>query len=282
MKRMKLTYVMLLAILCPVITQGQDGLTLMKQMLEKNKTVKTLTYTMIMQERVEGKYIKSKMFNKIVVNPLKVYLKQEYPDKDLELLFVTGWNDNKCKVKKNRLLKLSLDPYGSLIRKNQHNTIYSSGFTYTFGVMDFLLKKYGDDKAKDIVKNEGLVKTEDGTLCYKITLEEPNFKYFNYVIRKGETISTVAKKYFVSEYMILENNPQCDWYDDVKEGQIIKVPEIYCKKMVLYLNKNLMMPAIIKLYDDKGLFEQYEFHNMVINPNFAPNEFNPDFPGYGF
>ena len=30
------------------------------------------------------------------------------------------------------------------------------------------------------------------------------------------------------------------------------------------------MPAIIKLYDDKGLFEQYEFFNMVINPVFFP------------
>jgi len=282
MAKSKFYYVFLLIILFPAMSNAQEGLTLMKQMLEKNKTIKTLKYTMIMQERIKGKFFKTKMDNKINVSPLKVYFKQEYPDKDLELLFVTGWNENRCKIKKSRLIKLNLDPFGSLIRKNQHNTIYCSGFTYTFNVMEFLLKKYGDDKAKNIVKNDGLVKTEDGTICYKITLEEPNFKYFNYTIKKGETISTVAKKYFVSEYMILENNPACDWYDDVKEGQVIKVPEIYCKKMVLYLNKATTMPAIIKLYDEKGLFEQYEFYNLIINPVFAPSEFNPDFPGYGF
>jgi hypothetical protein len=140
MTKPKFYYVVLLVIFIPLLSSAQEGLTLMKQMIEKNKTIKTLKYTMIMQERIKGKFFKTKMDNKINVSPLRVYLKQEYPDKDLELLFVSGWNENKCKVKKNRLLKLNLDPYGSLIRKNQHNTIYSSGFTYTFGVLDFLLK----------------------------------------------------------------------------------------------------------------------------------------------
>ena len=41
-----------------------------------------------MQERIKGNFIKSKMFNKINVSPLKVYLKQEYPDKDLETVYL--------------------------------------------------------------------------------------------------------------------------------------------------------------------------------------------------
>ncbi len=277
----KLISLILFVIFTISIAVAQSGLDVIKLMIEKNKQVKGLRYILIMQERIEGKFIKTKMLQKINTTPFKVYLKQDYPDKDLELLYVTGLNNGKARVKKNAIIKVSLDPYGSMIRKNQHNTVFNSGFNYTINIMEFLMKKYAD-KAEKMVINEGLVKVEDGSICYKLTLEDPDFKYINYTVKKGETLTSIAKKMYVSDYMILENNPKVDWFDDVEEGDVIKVPTVYAKKTILYIDKSVMLPTIIKIFDDKGLFEQYEFSKLQFNPTFTAEEFSQDNKNYGF
>jgi hypothetical protein len=36
------------------------------------------------------------------------------------------------------------------------------------------------------------------------------------------------------------------------------------------------------MYDDKGLFEIYEFHNLKVNPTILEEEFSEDYKDYNF
>jgi outer membrane lipoprotein-sorting protein len=43
-----------------------------------------------------------------------------------------------------------------------------------------------------------------------------------------------------------------------------------------------MLPVYIKAYDDKGLYESYEFSNLEINGVISPAEFTKGYKGYKF
>ena len=43
-----------------------------------------------------------------------------------------------------------------------------------------------------------------------------------------------------------------------------------------------MSPLLIKVQDQKGIFQQYEFHQVKVDPPFHPDEFSAAFPDYGF
>ncbi len=82
--------------------------------------------------------------------------------------------------------------------------------------------------------------------------------------------------------MILENNPQISDYTDVKAGQIIQIPDAYAKLTLLTIDKELLIPVNNKVFDDKGLFETYEYHNVIVNSTIAPEEFTKDYKDYDF
>ena len=39
---------------------------------------------------------------------------------------------------------------------------------------------------------------------------------------------------------------------------------MYCKKAVLYLDEKTMLPVSVSIYDDIGLFENYDYTNIKI------------------
>ena len=97
-----------------------------------------------------------------------------------------------------------------------------------------------------------------------------------------ENIADIAKKFNVNEYAILELNPECNDYEDVRSGQQLIIPSHYGVKMNLYINKKTMLPLIVRVYDHKGLFEEYDYTEFKLNPQFAANEFDEDFVDYNF
>ena len=264
-----------------IFLRAQSGFEIIQQVIEKNKTIKTLKITIEGEERVKAKYIKSKMRFKVIVSPLRVYVYQYYPDEKLEVLFLSGFNNNKAYVRKNKLIKLYLDPNGSLMRKNAHNTLFKTGFNWTINVIENAIKKYGE-KASEMIVSKGLVKLSDGRICYKIEMDDPDFKFINYIVKKGETLSTIGFKNFISDYMILENNPSLSFYDDVKNGDVIKIPVVYAKKTIMYIDKTNMLPALMMIYDDKGLYEKYTYSEIEINPVFSSEEFTTSYKEYNF
>ena len=82
--------------------------------------------------------------------------------------------------------------------------------------------------------------------------------------------------------MILEKNPKIDDYSDVVPGQVINIPTIYGKQLVLFLDKNLLLPVEIDIYDDCGLYASYLYKNLKINKQFAWNEFSTTYKDYHF
>ena len=82
--------------------------------------------------------------------------------------------------------------------------------------------------------------------------------------------------------MVLTNNPKITWYNDVKEGQIIKVPNAYAKSTLLLIDKETFLPISNTVFDDQGLYEKYEYVELQINCVILPEEFTKYFKGYNF
>ena len=105
----------------------------------------------------------------------------------------------------------------------------------------------------------------------------------NYTVGENESITSIARKLFISEYMILEQNPKMDDYFDIlKKGQVLRVPTWYAKNVVLYIDQLYFLPIGVKVSDDKGLFEEYNYHFMQVNPKFEEGEFTRDYKDYRF
>lgn len=257
-----------------------SGYLLAKEMFEKTKTIKTMTFQMRKLERIDGKLVDQKSFIKLKRNPLHVYSKQIYPTAGIEVLYKDG--DSKALINPNGFpwVNLSLDPYGSTMRKNQHHTIHDAGYDLVVSILEHLFAKYGDESAT-MTENIG-TEVWDGNTCWVIEIKNPYFKFEEYTVKEGENLVTIAQKHKLSEFMILENNPSLDDYYDVKQGQVIKIPNDYSPHFTLLLDQKRLIPLVMKIYDDKGLYEQYEYTDIDLNLELDEAEFSSNFDAYGF
>jgi hypothetical protein len=127
---------------------------------------------------------------------------------------------------------------------------------------------------------EGVV--EVGTRkCQKIALLYPDFAWSPYKVLDGEDVRSISRKLYVNPYMVLERN-KLAWFDKVKAGDEILVPNIFAPKVYLYIDKLNRLPILQEIYDEKGLFERYRYEYLLVNPDIGDDEFRPDFPQYGF
>ena len=103
---------------------------IIEQMLDSIKVIKTQRYSVKSTERVEGHLLFAESQVKIVNNPKKIYFFN--PKKNIEVLWVQGTNDGNALVHAGSvpLMNFNLDPYGSIMRKDQHHTIFELGFQY--------------------------------------------------------------------------------------------------------------------------------------------------------
>lgn len=263
------------------VSYSQDAYELCRKMIAQIKQVQSLKFTFRKEERINGKMMNDKSFVKLQVNPFMVYYKQEYPKEGLELLYVQGSNDNQALINTNGFpyINVNLDPYGSTVRENQHHTVHNMGLGVMATILEYLLNRY-NAQAKSMVKVSGHT-TWDGNECYIITMENPNFKYEDYTVKKDETLLTIASRMKLSEHMILEKNGFDD-FTSVSAGQVIKIPTDYAKSMILYLDKKRLVPLVTKVYDDIGLYELYEYYGLELNYKFDPEEFKSSFKDYNF
>ncbi len=118
--------------------------------------------------------------------------------------------------------------------------------------------------------------------CYQLYFTYPEYSFETYTVLKKETVRSIAKKLNVGEYKIREKNPRLTDFDKVKEGGKLTVPTCYASKILLLVSKSSLLPLNIKIYDDLGLYESYEYSNVKVNCTFATNEFTKEFTGYKF
>lgn len=262
--------------------KAQPASELLNKLITENDKIYRISMTIVMNERVDGEINEKKADFKINYNPHKIYLKQDYPNEDMEILYVEGLNKNRAWVYPNAFpwVTLSLDPTGNTMRGKHHHSIFNSGFNYFVDVVEHLMIKYADEINK-LAKNAG-IEFVNGLKCHKIVFENPYFRFINYKIKPGEDLVSIAQKFYINEYMIIENNKNIKDYEDIEPGQIIKMPSDYAKKVSIFLDAGTYLPYLIKVFDDEGLFQEYYFKNVRVNPYFSSSVFDPDNPNYNF
>lgn len=247
--------------------------------LKSIKEVKGLKYHLKITER--GKkgfnyYESAVKFNR---NPRLIYLYI----KGIEVLWQQGKNDGKALVKPNSFpfFNLNLDPMGNLMRQDQHHTLNEMGYDYFANIIQHTIDKLGD-KFDTCFELEGEERINNRP-CYKLTINNRDFSYNDYTVGENESITSIARKFYIAEYMILEKNPKFnDYFDILKKGQVIKIPNWYCKTVTLYIDQFYFLPISIKVQDDKGLFEEYNYHFLQVNPKFEAGEFTREYKEYKF
>lgn len=261
---------------------AQHALEIIESMFERTKKISTLKYKMNKLERIDGQMVKQQSFTKVQRNPYKVYVRQLYPKEGVEVLFVENTNDGQLLINPNGFpwVNINMDPHSSLVRKDQHHTIFNAGFDHLINVLEFLFDKYGEEVASMISLKDTVM--WNSRLCYVITLNNKNFQFIDYKVKEGENLDTLAKKFMITQHMIMENNPDIDDVNDIAMGQTIKIPNSYSPAMELYIDTRELIPLVMKVYDDKGLFEHYEYLEVEINPVIYDVEFNEDYEDYGF
>jgi LysM repeat protein len=249
------------------------------KMIKSIESVERLKYSLKITERGKNGYNYYGSSVKLIRSPRKIYLYIA----GIELLWKKGWNNNKAYVKPNSFpyVNLNLDPLGNLMRQDQHHTLNEMGFDYFGSIVEYMALKVGD-KFDHYFKLEETERYNNRP-CYKIIITNKDFGYEYYTVGDNESITSIARKLHISEYMILEVNPKLnDYFDLLKKGQQLKVPNAYAKDVTLYIDQLYFLPIGIKVLDDKGLYEQYDYHYLQVNPKLEETEFTTKYKDYKF
>ena len=249
-------------------------------MLDSIRMIKTQRYDLKATERVEGNLLFAESTIKINERPKKIYFKSL--EKGIEVLWVENENKGNAIVhsKSVPFLNMDLDPYGAIMRRNQHHTIFDLGFPYIGQTIATTMLKTSKDFDKHF-SYAGIVKWNK-TDCFQLLISYPEYKWIEHITRPGETVTSIAQQYNTSDFKIRYKNELSSYFGTIKEGKRLLVPIPYSNKAILFIDKKNYLPVNLKVYDEEGLFEAYEFYNVRINKPFAADEFSKNFKEYDF
>ncbi len=252
---------------------------ILHQMYDSIKNIKTLRVKVSGLERMDKKFNTSQSVYKVQTSPRKIYLIN--PEKKIEILYNPELYGSKALVKPHTFpyITISLDPTGSMMRKNQHYSINEVGYTFIGTSIALTISK---DK-NGIENFTYLGKTvKNGHNSYLLEYENKNYSYIDYTVGDKETASGLAAKLSVNDFLLRDKNGLINDFGYIKKGTVLKVPNLYCKKAILFLDEKLMLPISIALYDDVGLFESYDYADIIINKPFKDDDFKKDNKDYHF
>jgi len=238
--------------------------------------LKTLRCSVRAKERIGTGYQQASTAMKMGFSPLRVYLRNE---KGIEVLWVTGQNDGDAWVYPNSFpyVTLSLDPNGSIMRKSQHHSVLDAGF----GTIADIIK--GSTLRQDHTFERTFRYAGDTTItgrpCHILRSDFPQFRYVSYKTTRQETVANIADRFGCGEYRILERNnlaPDAP----VPAGKTLQVPNGYGRRTIVCVDQKLFLPLVVQVSDDKGLFERFEFSDVVANQPIPAAEFTKSYKGY--
>ncbi|MBL7885050.1 MAG: DUF1571 domain-containing protein, partial [Bacteroidia bacterium] len=206
-------FFLIVLVVSVVLTSYKEKVDSNRELIDKIFTavenVKTLRYSLQCNERIKGRMQHTESKVKLQVSPRKLYLYI----KGIEVLWIQGQNNGNALVNPNSFpyINLNLDPFGSLMRADQHHTIHEMGYQYLYDILKDGYAKAGDNLNKyfSVLGDE----KHNGRDCYKLMITFPDFAWIPYTVKKGENLNTIARKLKVSEYMVLENNPKLSGYN---------------------------------------------------------------------
>jgi len=249
------------------------------QMYDSIKNVKTLRTKVAALERIDKKFVTANSEYMVQTLPRKVYFINR--SKKLEILYNTELYGRKALVKPHIFpyMTISLDPTGNIMRKNQHYSIHELGYAFIGTSIALTLSKDKDGLNNFVYHGKS---HKNGYTCYLLQYENKNYSYVDYKVGEKETASSVSAKLCVNDYLLRDKNDLLNEFGYLKKGRILKVPSLYCKKAVLFIDEKMLLPVSISLYDDSGLFESYEYSSVEVNKPFKHDDFNRDNKNYGF
>ena len=253
---------------------------IVENMLDSIKKIKTQRCDIKSTERANGHLLFSGSQIKINFSPRKIYFHN--PEKGIEVLWVENTNKGNAIVHSRSvpLINFDLDPYGSIMRRDQHHTIFDLGIPHIGITIANTIVKAPKDFDKHF-KYAGTLVWNDKE-CYQIIIDYPEYKYIEYITNKGETVTSIAQKLNTSDFKIRNKNGLTSYFGTIKEGKKLLIPVPYSNKTIVYIDKKRFIPINIKVYDEEGLFESYEFYNVRINTGFSSDEFLKTYKDYGF
>ncbi len=238
--------------------------------------LKFLRCTVKAQERIEGSIHQARSIMKLTYKPLRIYIKNQ---KGVEVLWLAGQNNGDAWVYPAAFpyVTLSLDPNGKLMRANQHHTALQAGF----GTISDLLRTTGLRQDNAYSRSFRYVgdTTLQGRTNHVLRSDFPQFRYVSYKAGKNETIGTVAERFGCGEFRIIERN-DLTIGEKIPEGKVLQVPNAYGRKTILCVDPKTYLPTMVQVNDDKGLFEKFEFLDVVPNQPIPLEEFTKDYKGY--
>lgn len=259
--------------------QDADAKAVILNMIDSAKALKGFKSIIRKTERIEGEFVLQVSVVKVSSNPYEVYVRQMSPKSGVEILCADGCKKALINMNGFPWINLTLDPYGMIMRKHQHHTVHDSGFDLLASILARNLQEFNPQE-QTLTRKEDVVWLGENAI--QIELLNKAYKTRRYKVNGHENIAEIAQKFNVNEYAILELNPECSNYEDVRNGQGLIIPSHYGVRMNLYISKKTMLPLIVRVYDHKGLFEEYDYTEFELNPRFAANEFAANFAEYDF
>lgn len=239
-----------------------ESLMVMSEMIIATKSVKTAKFALENTERIDKTLLTGKQKVTINSNPFSCYVQLIAPKKGAELLYVSGQNDGDAIYEPNGMpyVQMKLDPKGYLLRQNNHHTIFELGFSYMSSVLDYYFKE--SPGSFSIVEKT----TFDGKPGTVLKIEFDNYAFHDYTVKANESAETIANRLFLSKYKIIEINRAVSGFEIIKPGTVIKLPSHYAKKIEIFIDDRTRLPLRQRIFDEKGLFEQYLYTEVEINP----------------
>ncbi len=154
------------------------------------------------------------------------------------------------------------------------------GFSYLHNMLGKYQTKDSADFFQSLSVKEDII--VDNRSYHVLEINNKQFGYINYTVQKGENVCAIADKMLLNDHMILEVNRDISDYDDVKPGQVIKIPNSFAKRIVFYIDKATHLPFIQTIYDDKGFYTKITFSSFLLNPVIYDEEFTRSYPKYKF
>ncbi len=236
-------------------------------------SIQTMKFTLNNEERIGKSMMKGTQKVSMNVDPFQCHITMIEPGKGEELVYAGKKYDYQAIYEPAGFpyFQIELDPYGPLMRKNNHHTIFDLGYGKMMSILQYHMKA-GEYK----MTVSEMLRGDKGV--YKIEIEFINFKYYNLKIDRVEKLTAFANRLYVNDYMLSELN-DIDLGDDLKVGSIIKVPNAYAKKIELYIDKANGLPLSQIVYDEIGVYEKYDFSDLKINISIPEKRFESEMLG---
>lgn len=264
------------------IAQQPLPLDLLNKMIIRCGEVDLLEYTMEKRERVRGKISKQRSFIRLNRKPFKIYLRQEVPRDGLEALYVKGANKNRILINPNGFpwINLNLATHSGLVRRDQHHTIDHSGY-------DYFIKILSSNMAADSNIQHAQMKCSPimnwlGQSCWKIDINNPLYTEQKTHISNDINLTSLADSLYLCEYKIVELNRGLKAGEIIRAKSQIVLPSHYAKEISIYISSTHFLPITFEIKDEQGVYERYDYLDLVVDPSVDHGVFTADYPSYKF